>query len=234
MPNANAAAQRACTASSSIFTCDKRCRALSTSSAVHSGPSSFSSCAFMSKRNARRSASPAGICSSSLEPSSRATKPMLALAEVSKPSLCKATMPVSSTLPKRAAADKLMRSAMAKINTPPSACANKPRRAMGFPACSVAPRSSPPSRAVSLMFRGTRRRGVCAGKRFFKSASHWSRFSQAGERSATPPKPTGSTAKSAAMVAASPCMGGMDLLSWCVVGSGFWRRELGQRSFNAA
>ena len=206
MPKAKAAAQSACTASSSMVTRGRRWRALNTSCAVHSGPSSPSSCASMSKRKANRSAKPAGICSSSLAPSSRATKPNLALAEVSKPSRCKATTPVSSTWPKRAAEDKLMRSAMANTNTPPSACDSKPWRAMGLPACSVAPRSRPPNKAVSLMFSGTRRSGVCAGSRFFKRASQWSRLSQAGARTATPPRPTGSTAKSAAMVAASPCI----------------------------
>ena len=175
MPSANAAAQRALTASSSIVTCGKPCRAFSTSSAVQSGPSSSSSWAPISKRKASRSASAAGICSSSLAPSSRATKPSLAFAKVSKPSRCNATRPVSSTLPKRAAADTLMRSAMAKTNTPPSVCDNKPCRAIGLPACSVAPRSSPPNKAVSLMLSGTRRTGVCSGKRFFKRASHWSR-----------------------------------------------------------
>ena len=124
----------------------------------------------------------------------------------SRPSRCSSTWPLSSTLPKRAAAPTVMRSAMASTSTPPSACASKPCSATGRPACSVAPRSRPPSKAVSPVFKGTRLNGLSAGNRVRKSDSHSSRAAQAGARKATPPKPAGSTANRAAIVAASPCM----------------------------
>ena len=74
MPSASAAAHRALASSGGKCTCASRARAASTSWAVHWGPSSSSTLSPISRRKARRSARLAGMCSSSLAPSSSATK----------------------------------------------------------------------------------------------------------------------------------------------------------------
>ena len=149
-------------------------------------------------KNASLSSSAAGTCSSSFIPSSSATTPKRAGNLRAKPSRSTATSCVSSTAASRAAVPSGTRSAIASTTTPPSACASTPWCAMGRPALSVAPKSSPPSNAASLMFIGMRRCGVPAGNSFLSSANHSSRDGPADARKATPPKPPGSTANNAA------------------------------------
>ena len=168
------------------------------SCACQSAPSSSGSAFSSPTKNASRSSRAAGTCSSSAMPSSSATTPSRAGSLSASPSRCSATSCVSSTAAKRAAVFNGRRSAMASNTTPPSACASRPCWATGRPAFSVAPRSSPPSKAESLIFRGTRRSGVPKGKSFLSNASHSSRAGLAGARNATPPKPHGSTANNAA------------------------------------
>ena len=131
-------------------------------------------------------------------PSSSATTPRRAGNRSAKPSRSIETSCVSSTAASRAAVPRAMRSAMASMTTPPSACASTPCCAMGRPALKVALKSRPPSNAASLMFRGMRRCGVPAGNSCLSSVSHSSRDGLADARNATPPKPHGSTANKAA------------------------------------
>ena len=114
-----------------------------------------------------------------------------------------ATSCVSSTAASRAAVPADKRSAIASSTMPPSDWASTPCWATGLPACKVAPRSSPPSKAVSLILRGIRRNGASGGKSSFSRLSHLSRSALGGERRAAPPRPAESTASNAATVAAS-------------------------------
>ncbi len=201
-PSAPAASHKADSTAGLTRTCGSKSRAAAISLALH-GTASQSCPEPTEGLNASRSISAAQGRSSSSMPSSRATTPRRADRCVAMPSRSSRTNPLSITAASRAAVPASTRSAMASSTTPPSAWASTPWRATGRPACSVAPRSSPPSKAVSSMRKGTRRHGVPCGRRPRSRASQPSRAGPAGARRITPPKPTGSMANNAADRAAS-------------------------------
>ena len=135
---------------------------------------------------------------SSAIPSSSATTPKRVGKRAASPSRSRATSPLSRVTAIRAAAEGDNRSAMAKTSTPPSASASRPFSATGLPLRKVAVRSSPPIRRSSDTPAGTRRIGSSVGKRRRNSSIQAARTGPAGARSTTPPRPQGSTAKSAA------------------------------------
>ena len=159
-PSAKAAAHRACTISSGAFTVGKSALACAMFSAVHSKASAPGVEGLSCTKNANRSSSAKGTCSSSPMPSSSATTPKRAGSRKATPSRSMATSCVSITPASRAAVPSGTRSAMASMTTPPSARASTPACTTGRPALRVAPKSRPPSNAASLMFSGIRCSGV--------------------------------------------------------------------------
>ena len=154
-------------------------------------------------QKARRSCKAAGTVSSSLSPSSSATTPSCTLWLCAKASRWTCNWRVSSTDASLAAVSALARSAMASSSRPPSAWLSRPGCSTGCPRLSVAARSSPPSRALSLAPCGIRRSGVPDGSSACRRSSQAWRQGPGAARRQAPPRPTGSMASKTAASASS-------------------------------
>ena len=204
-PSASAAPHSDWMISPEALTCGSCWRAAATAAAsMPAGSSGASPPSGSTRWKASRSSRRAGSCSSSLLPSSSATRPSRAGWRSERPLRSITASPLSSTWASRATVAAGTRSALASSAMPPWHCASSPVCATGRPWCRVAARSSPPSRRLSSACKGMRRQGCSCGNKLRSSCSQCSRCPPARARKATPPRPAGSTANRAATVPDGP------------------------------